>query len=35
MRAYVVEKETLQSNIRAILQRAGDVPVWAVLEGNG
>ena len=35
MRAYVVEKETLQSNIRAILQRAGDVPVWAVLKGNG
>lgn len=35
MRAYVVEKESLLSNIRTIKARAGDVPLWAVLKGNG
>lgn len=35
MRTYVVEKEALQSNIRAIRERAEGVPIWAVLKGNG
>ena len=35
MRTYVVEKEALLSNIRTIRERAGGVPIWAVLKGNG
>ncbi len=35
MRAYVVEKEALLSNIRTIREKAAGVPVWAVLKGNG
>lgn len=35
MRKYVVEKDALVGNIRVIKERAGGVPVWAVLKGNG
>ena len=35
MRTYVVERDSLIGNIRAIRERAGGVPVWAVLKGNG
>lgn len=35
MRTYVVEREALASNIRTIKERAGGVPVWAVLKGDG
>lgn len=35
MRTYVVEKEALVGNIRTIRERAGGVPVWAVLKGDG
>lgn len=35
MRAYVIEKELLAHNIALLQERAGDVPIWAVLKGNG
>ena len=35
MRSYVVEREALVSNIRTVKERAGGVPVWAVLKGDG
>ncbi len=35
MRTYVVEKEALLGNIRTIKERAGGVPLWAVVKGNG
>lgn len=35
MRAYVVETEALVQNIRVLKERAGSVPVWAVLKGDG
>ena len=35
MKAYVVEREALIHNIQAIRSFAGEVPVWAVLKGNG
>lgn len=35
MKAYVVERDALISNIQAIRRFAGPVPIWAVLKGNG
>lgn len=35
MKAYVVEREALIHNIRALQAHAGNVPIWAVLKGNG
>ena len=35
MKAYVVEREHLAQNIRAIREEAGEGIVWAVLKGNG
>ena len=35
MKAYVVEREHLAQNIRAIREEAGESIVWAVLKGNG
>lgn len=35
MKAYVVEREALISNIRAIKEHAGEAIVWGVLKGNG
>lgn len=35
MKAYIVEKEALISNIRSIVEFANGVPVWGVLKGNG
>ncbi len=35
MKAYVVEREALIHNINALRAFAGNVPIWAVLKGNG
>ena len=35
MRTYVVEKEAVLHNIDHLLKKAGNVPVWAVLKGDG
>lgn len=35
MKAYVVERDALLSNIDAIIANAGDTTIWAVLKGNG
>ena len=35
MKAYIVEREALIQNIRAIRRFAGLVPIWGVLKGNG
>lgn len=35
MRAYVVEQEAIESNLRQLLKKADTVPIWAVLKGNG
>ena len=35
MRTYVVEKEAILHNIDYLLKKAGKVPVWAVLKGDG
>ena len=35
MKAYVVERDALIHNIRAIREFAGQVPIWAVLKSNG
>ena len=35
MKAYIVEREALVHNIQALKAQAGDVPIWAVLKGNG
>ena len=35
MKAYVVEKERLENNLRMIKAQAGDTPIWAVVKGDG
>lgn len=35
MNTYVVETEHLVHNITALKKRAGSVPIWAVVKGNG
>ena len=35
MKRYVVEKASLEHNVRLILERAGDKVVWGVIKGNG
>ncbi len=35
MNAYVVDKEALAANVRAIVQRAGSAAVWGVVKGDG
>ena len=35
MKAYIVEKALLTENIDKLIRQAGDVPIWAVLKGNG
>lgn len=35
MKAYIVEREDLVQNIRYLQKKAGGVPIWAVLKGNG
>lgn len=35
MKAYIVEKALLTDNIEKLMRQAGDVPIWAVLKGNG
>ena len=32
---YIVDEEALTENIKVICRRAKDVPVWAVVKGNG
>ncbi len=32
---YVIDCAALQRNIQVILQKAGEIPVWAVLKGDG
>jgi alanine racemase len=35
MKAYIVEREAVRSNIRVVQKKAAKTPVWAVLKGNG
>lgn len=35
MKAYVVENEALSYNIEWLKKKAGAVPIWAVIKGNG
>ena len=35
MRAYIVDKKALVSNIQILKHRAGDTPIWGVVKGNG
>ena len=35
MKRYVVEKASLEHNVRLILEKAGDKVVWGVIKGNG
>lgn len=35
MKAYIVERDALISNIQKIVEFANGVPVWGVLKGNG
>ena len=35
MKSYIVEKEAILHNLNVLLKKAGDVPLWAVLKGNG
>lgn len=35
MKAYVVKHQDLIENIQMLKEQAGDVPIWAVLKGNG
>lgn len=35
MTTYVVSRETLANNIRQLKKLAGDVPIWAVVKGDG
>ncbi len=35
MKAYIVEKEAILHNLSVLTKKAGDVPLWAVLKGNG
>ena len=35
MKKYVVEKEAILHNLSVLTKKAGKVPLWAVLKGNG
>ena len=35
MKAYIVEKDALQSNIRLVREKAGAAAVWGVVKGDG
>ena len=35
MKAYIVEREAVRSNIRIVQKKAAKTPIWAVLKGNG
>ena len=35
MKAYIVEKMDLQENIRILLEKAQDTPIYGVIKGNG
>ena len=35
MRAYIVEKKKLESNIALLKKRMGDAVIWGVLKGDG
>ena len=35
MKSYIVEKDLILHNLERLIRQAGDVPVWAVLKGNG
>ncbi len=35
MTTYVVSREILENNIRQLKKQAGDVPIWAVVKGDG
>lgn len=35
MTTYQVSRETLANNIRLLKKQAGDVPIWAVVKGDG
>lgn len=35
MKSYIVEKEAILHNLDILLKKAGEVPLWAVLKGNG
>lgn len=35
MTTYVVSREILANNIRQLKKQAGDVPIWAVVKGDG
>ena len=35
MNCYVVDKEGLQENIRILREKAGDVPIYGVIKGDG
>lgn len=35
MKAYIAEKEALESNVELLRRRAGDAVIWAVVKGNG
>ena len=35
MRAYIVEKEALDHNIRVLQKKAGETIIWGVVKGDG
>ncbi len=35
MKKYIVEKEAVVHNLDVLLKKAGEVPLWAVLKGDG
>ncbi len=35
MKTYLVESSILRENLKNLLKRAGDTPLWAVLKGDG
>ena len=35
MKAYIVDSAAVRSNLENLKQRAGSVPIWAVLKGDG
>ena len=35
MKAYIVEKDAILHNLEILTKKAGNVPVWAVVKGNG
>ena len=35
MKSYIVEKDAILHNLNILLKKAGEVPLWAVLKGDG